>query len=205
MTAARAPVILLGLLFAGFLLGGCAAPTGAPTTIAVSPGDYERTFEAARLALLDFRFELDRVDGRAGVLSTRSKATAGLATPWDTEQTHFSQEVEDFLSDQSREVRITFTPEGESPPEGAPASLAPGEPFPDRRVEVRPMTARVEVVVFRRHRPGWRPSTGAIARSSFAEDPSLGPRSMLPRYSAAVMRDEALARRIVQRIGAHLR
>jgi len=61
-------------------LSGCAAPD-LPTDLEVAAGDYPAAFEAAKAALRDYRFDLERVDARAGVISTAKKETAGLLTP----------------------------------------------------------------------------------------------------------------------------
>ena len=69
------------------LLGGCAGSGPRSAEFQVSPGQYARAFDEARDVLTGYRFELDRVDAAGGVIATAPKTTAGLATPWDSEQT----------------------------------------------------------------------------------------------------------------------
>ena len=69
------------LLISVLVLSGCA--TSRPAEFATAPGGYAAAFDAAREVLREFRFELERVDARSGIITTRPKATAGLATLWD--------------------------------------------------------------------------------------------------------------------------
>jgi hypothetical protein len=67
-------------------------------------------FDLARDVLREEGFILDRVDAAAGIITTRPKTTAGLATPWDAEQSSAEQEIDDLANRQQRTVRITFEP-----------------------------------------------------------------------------------------------
>ena len=58
----------------------------------VEPGQYAVAFDTARDVLRDNLFTLDRVDGRAGVITTQAKRSAGLASPWDGEQSTAEQD-----------------------------------------------------------------------------------------------------------------
>src|SRR5262245_10700892 len=97
-------VLTLGIMFAA-LLGGCSSPQAADARF--EAGQYVVAFEAAKEALRDFDFSLERVDAAGGVITTRSKSTGGLGTPWDREQSTFGQEVEDLMDRQSRVARVT--------------------------------------------------------------------------------------------------
>ncbi|HRJ50427.1 MAG TPA: hypothetical protein PKU91_07830, partial [Phycisphaerales bacterium] len=101
----RFPAILLALAAA---LTGCAR-SGSPT-VQIPAGSYSQAFEATRASLRDFDFSLDRVDAASGVITTATKASSGLATPWDPEQSGLDQEWEDFINRQRRFVRVTFVP-----------------------------------------------------------------------------------------------
>jgi hypothetical protein len=178
-------------LMALVLLGGCAAEPSAPAEILVMPGGYAEAFEAAKGAVLEGGFELDRVDARGGVISSRPKGTGGLATPWDTEQTTLEQELEDLANQQMRVVRITFWPEGEDvqmSPEG------------DLRDEDRALRARVEVSVQRVHRPGWRIETTSVQQSRRWRDPDMGRRGLSGRYVVPFALDMHLAHRLAREI-----
>lgn len=180
-------------------LAGCA--TRGPTELAVEPGSYAATFDAARHVLREARFDLERVDARGGVLTTAAKPTAGLATPWDAEQQTAGQEVEDLLQHQQRRVRITFESAGgeagagESQADGAGAEA-------DLLDEPRKTTMRVRVVIERINRPNWRVDSSSIRLSSYAWDPALAEREMQPRYETAIAEDADCARRLVELIRA---
>jgi hypothetical protein len=183
----------LAYAFAAALLAGCASTPGTPD-FAVAPGQYGAAFEAARDTLTSQRFLIDRVDAAAGVITTSPKATAGLATPWDEEQTTLDQEWEDLLNDQQRRIRITFEPAG-APPEGAGTDL--------RQVQA-PITGHVEVVVDRTQHTGWRLETTGLRYSSITEDPALRRRAMWPSYVVPFSQDPLYAGRIADEIRKRL-
>lgn len=218
--------VLLGLL--ACVLGGCAGPAG--DSFVLSEADYPGTFDAARRELVARGFVLERVDADAGVISTRPKPSAGLATPWDREQSSAAQEFDDLLHRQRRTVRVTFEPvRGERVP-GVPesgASAPVDAPGPDAAVpeaqgpeaqgpdvqgpDVRPAEdapiappvarrARVEVVLEREHRAGWRAESSSVFRSSYARDPALRARDLQPSYAVAIDRDDRLAARLASAI-----
>ncbi len=177
------------------LLGGCTTVPDNGGRFEVPGGRYAAAFDAARAALVDMRFELDRVDARVGVVQTLPKGTAGWATPWDQEQSSIEQEVEDVNNQQYRRVRVVFEPQEAAG--GAPEEV-------DLRVLGAPLSGRVEVYVDRVRRPGWRPATSAIRSSSYAEDPLLTGRSMWPRYTVPIRRDTALEARLAVEIARRM-
>lgn len=188
------------LLVVAFLLAGCkAAPTA--TELRLAPGQYGPAFDVARDVLRDGQFELNRVDGRAGVITTYAKPTAGLFSPWDQEQSTFEQETDDLIASNRRRIRITFDPAApaESPPAEAPA------------VDVRAaaaagaeLTMRVHVVLERIERPTWRPDTSGTSQYTRSSDPELVRRGMEPQHAVAVSDDRALAARIVEEVRERL-
>ena len=95
---------LLGALAA--LLPGCGTTPRPATALPIPSGRYAEAFDAAREALRDLRFDLERVDARLGVITSRPHATDGLATPWDLDQTSSRQEVQDLMHQQRRRVRL---------------------------------------------------------------------------------------------------
>jgi hypothetical protein len=177
---------ILMLIAVCALLGGCASSREGPA-VDVSPGQYGAAFAAAKESLAHFRFELDRVDARAGVISTKSKATSGLATPWDTEQSSLGQEVEDLLNRQYRRVRITFEPEE-------------GVLVDDVRLLEGPLVCTVTVSVERLRRPGWRIETTSSRLSSTYLDPEWQTRGMWPTYTVPFAQDHRLAARLAAAI-----
>lgn len=176
------------------VLAGCAAPRLRSPEFHVAPGQYAAAFEAARDTLVAARFEIERVDAAGGVITTNAKTTAGLATPWDTEQSTLTQEWEDFVNDQQRRVRITFEPR--TPPAG-------DGPIDLRTVD-GPMIGRIEVVVDRIRRPNWRLEPTSMRFSSFAQDPALAGRGMAPRYEVPFTQDPLLAARFAEQIRTRL-
>lgn len=178
--------LVLALLVA--CTGGCAV--NGPSEVQLDASQYAVAFDAARRALVDSRFELDRVDARAGVITTQPKPTAGAATPWDGEQSSPRQEIEDLVNKQQRRVRITFEP----------ADHASSPSTPDLRTVQGPLLARVEVAVDRIHRPGLVLESSAPRFSGRAVSRRLSERGMHPEYAVAFSRDDALARRVAAEI-----
>ena len=172
---------------------GCASSDPSPPRFDVPAGRYSDAFEAARDVLAAERFELERVDAGAGVLSTTAKPTSGLATPWDGEQSTTRQEFEDLGNRQQRRVRVTFEPEPAGP-----------EIPSDLRQSGSALVGRVEVTVERIRRTQWRLETTAVRFSSFAVDPELQSRGMWPQYTVAVAQDPLLAGRLAEEIRRRL-
>lgn len=158
-------------------LGGCAA-TGTGE-FAVAPGAYPAAFDATRDVLRGARFTLERVDAAGGVVTTRDKASPGLAAPWDTEQTTLSQEFSDLLNRQRRRVRVTF----ESNEEGA-----------------EPTRGRVEVTIYRVQSPGLRVSSRTWQTASFTTDPALSARGINVGSAVPTTRDTYLEARLARAI-----
>lgn len=165
--------------FAASALTGCTTThDDFPTDpVVIDAGRYDAAFDAARQVLRDQGFVLERVDAAAGVITTREKTTAGIATPWDREQSSVEQEVADLLQRQQRVVRITF--------DRTAAGLA-----------AERVAMSVDVTVLRVHQPGFKIEPEAIRQSSFFFDPALGSRGLQPNYAVAVEQDVALADRI---------
>lgn len=178
---------ILGLCLAAAILPACTGgrvaglgdrPTNLPDqrASAFEPGAYPQVFDAARDTLAEYRFTLDRVDAARGVITTTPKQTAGLATPWDREQSNTGDEFADLVHQHERTARIIF-----EPPEA-------------------PTGVRVEVVVDRVRRPNWRIETDAIRYSTFAEDPQAIRAGQRSEFRDAFREDRALADRLLARI-----
>jgi len=178
--------LVLGVL-AGLLtvaMGGCRAK--GEGSFRVAPGQYARAFDAAREELRARRFSLERVDAAEGVITTQAKPTAGLATPWDGEQSSARQEVEDWVNQQKRTVRVTFEP-------GEGSDLEHGE-----------VTARVWVTVWRTQWAHVRPSSKSVTLTTTAWDPTDLERGRSASYDVARERDETLEARLAQAIEQRL-
>ncbi|MFO0834025.1 MAG: hypothetical protein U0638_03570 [Phycisphaerales bacterium] len=182
MNPLRTLLQLPALFLATLHLAGCASSEG-PTTFDVAPGQYTRAFNTARETLRDQFYSIDRVDAEAGVISSFPKESAGLATPWDSDQSSFKQEWEDLAADQRRTIRVVF--------EREPGSQEPA-------------LGRVTVVVDRRYRPGIRVPAKSVRTASLTQDTALAQRAMWPAYDVAIEEDRALAARIAGEIAKRL-
>lgn len=198
------------VLVLALLLGGCASRAGRGSAeVMIAPGDYARAFDAARDVLAASRFSLERVDARAGVITTRPKATVGLATPWDAEQATIEQEFDDLINQHERRVRIAFEP-ARLPAAAPDAATADGggrtsASRADLTTFSGPIVARVEAWVERTARPGWRVDTTAVRLSQAWRDPALQERGIAGRYTVPTTRDDALSAAIGERIATRLR
>lgn len=224
------PPARLATRMGGFLavcLGGCLGLVGCSSVpdhegrFAVAPADYERAVDISREVLNDYGLAIDRVDAAGGVVSTQPKRTAGLVTPWDSEQSTLRQEWEDLVNRQSREVRVVFEPASTAAPMESAQMTDPAEPaattptttattlptnFDPSRTDLRdaaaagvPMVGRVEAVVFRQHRAHRRLQSEVIYLSSYTTDP-LMQRRHGTTYQVARERDTALEKRIAAAI-----
>lgn len=206
----------MALVLAAILLAtlpGCTASRRAEMPPAsagfsVPAGAYRQAFQAARQALLDRQYELDRVDAAAGIIRTRPRQTPGLLAPWTLDAG--ARVVQDTLNAQSRCVEVRF----ESAE--AQATLPSGRPMPLAQPILPPGPARasqvvhvsVRVFVLRRERPTRRLETAAIGASTNPTDPALfrrglGTVSVVP-VDVDASASAALARAIEDRLGQAL-
>ena len=189
-------------LTAGYL-GGCRAPSRAQDGLVVSESvedasglvelegvSYEDAFVAARAVLAEFRFGINRVDAARGVLTSYPKRSAGLASPWDGEQSSIGQEFEDLTNQQERTIHIEF----ERGEQGDADASAGG------------VVARVRVIVNRVHRPNWRVDTQSILLSTHARSRDAMGNLERSEFREPIGQDPALAdrlaRAIINRLGA---
>jgi len=190
------------LLCVGAFLSGCSS-SSKPADIAIAPDQYPAAFDAVKRVLRDANFDLERVDARAGVITTASKATAGLATPWDGEQQSMEAEFEDLLQHQKRAVRITFEPGATSPDASSPPVI-PGEGTYDLLEESQPTTMRIRVLIERVNRPNWRVDSTSIRLYTYAVDPELVRGDMAPRYNVVIANDPDFEAELTRRIQTRL-
>lgn len=189
---------------------GCSSSSRQTNLLSIPGGRYAEAFDATRETLRDLRFDLERVDARLGVISTRPKATSGLATPWDTEQSTLSDEVEDLVHQQRRRVRVVFLaprPANAATPSTDDSELIPLQdaPLPRDLVSFRgTLTLRVQVPMTRTQRPGWRPSSNSVRSSTFTSDPAMEAAGLEPAYETPAGEDRELATWIVERIRERL-
>lgn len=181
----RLPRLTLGLL-ALIVLTGCASPKGT-VSFTVAADRYEETISAVRDTLADARFKIDRVDAEDGIISTYPKPTAGLGTPWDSEQPTFNAEIQDLVNQHERVARVLF--------EGDQADLRRASGI---------LQVQVEVIVYRVRRANWRIETESISRSTHARDPLSVSRGQPARFSQPIRRDDIFAAELADRIRARL-
>lgn len=186
---------MLVCLAATAVFGGCA--TKSPDVF-IPASEYPAAFAAARDVLHNYRFTMDRVDARAGVLTTRASSSSGFFTPWNDQETSLSQEWEDTINHQQRRVEISFVPE-------VAKAAGDGQIRPDQAREhpgdlleaPRDTTARVLVIVERIYQFGWRPNTKSTYLASLTEDTKAdGP----SRIEVQISDDPSLAGNIAEDI-----
>jgi hypothetical protein len=201
---------LLILISCCTLAVGCSSrPQGTTSRFAVEAGGYERAFDQTREELSDLGFRLDRIDARAGVLTTKPLASGGLATPWDRQQTSLKSELADLAHPQQRVVRVTFVPA--STIDELPSDEAGSQIFGTQAIEsitqiaqTEPLVGVVEVTIERLYRPYWRLSTVSVSSSNHTRDPSLRSRGMSRSFSVVTQRDHALEEKLARRVSQEL-
>ncbi len=196
------PATILGCLL---LLAGCnSAPRVSDTPLETQ--EYARGFEVVKNVLRDYRFELDRIDARHGVITTRAKPTAGLVTPWDGEQSTMKQEAEELINQELRAVRVEFVPAGVDSVQQStltPANTAESD-LKDLRSTQQSLRIVVTVNQLRVHRPGRQPSTKSIRSSTMYADPELSRRGVAPMAIEELGRDQKLESRLLAAIEKQL-
>lgn len=196
------PATILGCLL---LLAGCnSAPRVSDTPLEIQ--EYAKGFEVVKNVLREYRFELERIDARHGVITTRPKPSAGLVTPWDKEQSTTRQEAEELINQEMRAVRVEFVPAGVDSVQRStltPANTAEGD-LKDLRSEQQPLRIVVTVNQLRVHRPGRQMSTKSIRSSTMYIDPELQRRGLAPMSIEELGRDEMLESRLLAAIEKQL-
>lgn len=192
---------LLGSLTLAAMLTGCTVPRDATGAFVIQPDQYVEAFDTTRTLLRDCRFVPDRVDARAGVITTDPKHSAGVATPWDLEQSSPVDELADLGNYHSRRVRVTFIP---VKPEGDTSADPLGAPIADVRQSSSPIEVRVQVFVDRTRIPGWRLNATGIWLSTNYRDASMLARGLEPRYTQPIRRDDDFAKRLAHMIAMRL-
>lgn len=181
----------VGVLSTGIVLSSCTShrsggesemleAQAGSAILEYEPGSYERVFDLTRERLMDYRFAIDRVDARRGVITTHPKRTSGLASPWDQEQSSLSQEWEDLINEHRRVVRVEF----------------------DR--QATPPTARFTVELLRTHRPNWRVESESVRLSTHARSRDALGQTVPGSHLERVGLDERFAVRLAESIGQDL-
>lgn len=181
------------LLLVSAVLAGCVsssqrageAATDGSVTLEIEGQTPTQVVDAVRDTLMDYRFGLDRIDAQRGVITTHPKRTAGLASPWDLEQSSIGQEFEDLVNEQRRVVRVEF------------------EPSVDEAPTVDSL--RVTVELLRTHRPYWRVQSESIRMSTHARSRDAQGRAEPGHSTEIIGLDGQLAQRIAGAIDERLR
>ncbi len=184
------PLARIGALTLAVWMGGCAGSPRA-ATVEVGGERYEEVFSAAERALRRAGFTIERVDARAGVITTRPKSGAGLGEPWEGDDTRFGQEVDSLLHHQRRRAIVRFEP-AEEPSQ---------EAMKDLRTYSGPLRVRVAVLMERVGRPGTQIPTTSVRLRSQSRDPTRGKDEDLVRVIEEIGEDPWLAGRLADRIG----
>jgi len=151
-----AAMLTLALVLLGGATGGCRV--SGPTTAEVPAGRYGEAFEVVKDELRSQGYELERVDARAGVITTRPRASSGFWTPWVTDERRLRDELESSLHRQRRVVEVRFLAEGEG----------------DVREAGGPLTLDVRVRVERVYQPGVRTPAASVRLRHVSQDPGSG-------------------------------
>ena len=163
----------------------------------IEAGGYAAAFIAAKDVLRDARFELDRVDARAGVMTTHAKLSAGFGTPWVPHTADGGSAFEALINAEQRSVAVFFEP-ADASPDGI--GDAWDRPLGDLRRHAGAIRGHVSVRVERFRRPGRRVHTTSVRLVSQWRDPELEGRGMQPGFVSPVRRDAKLATRLAQAI-----
>lgn len=189
-------------------------------------GGYEQAFDAVKDVLREHRFELERVDARRGVITTRPRASSGWATPWIRHASDAELATRGLLQRERRTVRVTFDAVAAAAPAVRPQAPTPtptpalADPLLDQadpadRVSPRPPTgdadlrahagpieARVEVFIERVYSPNRRLESTSVRLTSEASDPRDAAAGRSAERLAPAGRDEALAGRLAREAAA---
>lgn len=153
----------------------------------VDPASYRAAFEAARDALRDAGFSIERVDAAAGVITT---APMPALAAW-----------------KSGLLREAGVPQGASWTAGtveARAEFRTHDETADLREAARPLTLRFEVVERREHRPSRRIDTTSVVYASAFSDREWSRQGLEPAFSVAARRNAAAEAALIRRTGEAL-
>jgi len=126
-----------------------------PTTTTVEASRYGEAFRVVEDTLREHGFELERVDARAGIITTRPQNSSGFFTPWVTSERRLRDETAASLHRQRRVVEVRFLG-GEG----------------DRRSSEAPVVVDVSSRVERVYQPGVRTPTASVRLRHVSSDPT---------------------------------
>jgi len=156
------------------VLAGCR--TGTVTSLPVEPGGYADAFTGVTEVLRAQGYELERVDARAGIITTRPLASSGVWTPWITSERTARDEIESSLHRQRRLAEVRFL--------GTQG---------DFRLTPDPLRLEVRVSVERVYQPGVRVTPASVRLRHVSEDPGLDLPRDEPVFAVSMRSDQAAA------------
>jgi hypothetical protein len=172
------------------------ATTDPSSELRIDASQYAAAFEAAREAILDARFEIERVDAYAGVITSRPGSQA-------------INTLDDAISRQEKVVTITFVPILGEASAASPAGADQAGALARGEVGVAelgvPMTMRTSVEVRRIQTPGWRPSSSSVIATTRTIDPALEQRGLMPRNTSRLRDDPETAKELTRNISRRMR
>ncbi len=178
----RAPLLIV-LAICLLALPACRSAQGPDVyagRTSATVGAYEAAFDAGKDVLRDLGFELDRIDARAGVITTRSRAGSGLATPWIPTE----EPLNDLAHRNRRRATLVFSP-------------ADAPPTKDLRLFAGSIDVECRIEVERAYQPGRRPSPTSVRLGGSWRDRDLPEGSEQVRYAKVIDTDEELAGRAI--------
>lgn len=207
-------MLIIGMI--GMALGGCSKPTG-PEVLIIDSGRYSEAFDAAMDATRDRGMPATLRDRRTGIIETEPCIAGSMVEPWRTDNSGFSQSMENSMAFQRRRARFEFIPAGftSSPSLDAagthPALAGPDvvgidQPAMDLTTISGELELRVWVYVERAYTPGLRRSTWTRreTRPSKIITPDGEPPLPDSTYWVPVKRDPAYERRLLAEVQEHL-
>ncbi len=168
-------------MLAGLILGGCRA--SGPTAVTVGSDRFEEAFESTKDVLRAEGFELERVDARAGVITTRPLASSGFWTPWVTSERRLRDEVESTLHRQRRRAEVRFVTDS-----------------PDARQASTPVRVDIDVRVERVYQPGVRATPASVRLRHVARRPGEPSPHGETVFAVDHSSDRALAAELTRRL-----
>ncbi len=100
----------LAMLLMLVALAGCSSTPAAQDHMAIDAREYDRVYEAARLALRQRGFVLDRQDHRFGRITTLPLRSPTVGEVWHRGNTTAYQSWESTLNQERRIVTVSMTP-----------------------------------------------------------------------------------------------
>lgn len=189
-------VFALLCVLTGLLAVGCGKDPIGSSSFRIPAAEYNAYFEAAKDALRDNQFDLERVDARAGVLTTRPVSSAGWATPWIQHASSTGQATNDLLQRNRRVATIRFARVSDET--GVPEPIDPVAS--DLREFQGTIEVSVNVVLEQVYRAGRRLSPASIRLTTFTVDPredAIGPAQLRTRITGT---DAPLSARLADAI-----